>query len=195
MKCSMSGPTLYLFGENTKTWHKVYRMIGGGHTIMSLNHCSVGSYASFISTCLQPSCYCICSGKTESFTPAPSTAKRKEGKRERRQSATLGMGWAIITSFLFLFTVCMTSLATMDGRTPWLICLAMTVEEKKHSVVNIKTQNASKFLVLIKPSFSYACVNMWKKHFTTHRGQGGCRSLSQQGLGGRQGYRRSGVGN
>lgn len=114
------------------------------HTVMSLNHCTAGSYASFIPTCLAPSCYCICSGKAESFTPAPSTAKRKEGRRERRQSATLGMGWAIITSFLFLFTVCMTSLAKADGRTPWFNCPAMTVEEQKHSVVNIKRQDTHK---------------------------------------------------
>lgn len=43
------------------------------------------------------------------------------------------------------------------------------------------------FFVLIKP-FSYACVTMSKEHFTTDRGQSGCRSLSQQELGGRQGY-------
>lgn len=74
--------------------------------------------------------YCICSAMAASFTPAPSTAKRKEGKRERKYSAALGIGWAITTSFLFLFTVCMISLARTDGRMPWLICLAMTVEEQ-----------------------------------------------------------------
>lgn len=149
---------------------------------MSLNHCCAGSYASFIPTCYQPACYCICSGRTESFTPAPSTAKRKEGKRERRQSATMGMGWAIITSFLFLFTVCMTSLARTDGRTPWLICLAMTVKEQKHSVV-IKTQDTYKreFLVLIKPSLGYVCVKMWKEPHVI--GVIGCRSLHLHGFG------------
>lgn len=72
--------------------------------------------------------YGVCSTRTESFTPAANTAKRKDGRRVRKYRATLGMGWAITTSFLFLFTVCIISLARTEGRTPWVICLAITVK-------------------------------------------------------------------
>lgn len=49
--------------------------------------------------------------------------------RERRYRATLGMGWASMTSVLFLLTVCIIPSARTEGRTPWVICLAITVEE------------------------------------------------------------------
>lgn len=38
------------------------------------------------------------------------------------------MGWASITSFLFLFTVCRISLARTEGRTPWLSWLLISEE-------------------------------------------------------------------
>lgn len=55
------------------------------------------------------------------------------------------MGWASTTSFLFLFTVCIISLARTDGRTPWVNWLVITVEEQIDLLLQILPQEKGHF--------------------------------------------------